>query len=84
MYLLAPFILQSFKKIIRANPELWVVIFLGTPFSGPKWPICPEQIFLVQAIISFIYLLSLLTVQNLKKFLQQIQRYGPLAPNNFF
>ena len=41
MYLLAPFIMQYFKKILRADPELWDV-----PFSGPKLPICPEQIFL--------------------------------------
>ena len=46
------------------------------PFLGPKWPICPEQFFLVQTIIiTFIYLLALFIVQNLKKFLQQIQSY---------
>ena len=31
MYLLAPFILQNLKKIIRANPELW-----GCAIFGPK------------------------------------------------
>ena len=40
MYLLAPFILQNFKKILRANPEL-----RDMSFSGPQWPICPEQNF---------------------------------------
>ena len=46
------------------------------PFSGPKWPISPKQFFLVQAIIiTFIYLLTLFTVQNLKKSLEQIQSY---------
>ena len=40
MYLLAPFILQNFKRILRADPELSDV-----PFSDPKWPICPEKIF---------------------------------------
>ena len=40
MYLLAPFILQIFLKILTADPELWDV-----PFSGSKWPICPEQFF---------------------------------------
>ena len=40
MYLLAPFILQNFKKILRANPELEDV-----PFSEPKWPIRQEQTF---------------------------------------
>ena len=38
MYLSAPFILQNFKKILRADSELW-----GCIISGPKWPICPEQ-----------------------------------------
>ena len=37
---LALFILQNFKKILRADPELWDV-----PFSSPKWSIWPEQIF---------------------------------------
>ena len=60
MYLLAPFILQNLKKIIRADPELWDV-----PFLGPKLPICPEQIFWVQTIIiTFIYLLALFIAQN--------------------
>ena len=40
MYLLAPFILQNIKKILRTYPELRDV-----PFWGPKWPICPEPIF---------------------------------------
>ena len=46
-------------------------------FSGPKYPIYPQQSFLAQAIIiTFIYLLALFIVQNLKKFLQRIQSYG--------
>ena len=60
------------------------------PFSDPKWPICPEQIFLVQtSIITFIYLLALFIVQNFKKkTIQRIQSYKDvqfLGPNeNFF
>ena len=46
------------------------------PFSGAKWPICPKQKRFVQTIIiTFIYLLALLIVQNLKKIIQQIQSY---------
>ena len=30
--------LQNFKKILRADPELW-----GCAQVGPKWPICPAQ-----------------------------------------
>ena len=38
------------------------------PFLGPKWYICPEQFFfLVQNIITFIYLLALFIVRILKK-----------------
>ena len=68
MYLLAPFILQNFyKKMLELIRE---------PFLGPKQPICPEQNFLVQTIvITFIYLLAIFIVQNLKKFLQRIQNY---------
>ena len=90
MYLLAPFILQNLKKFLELTQS-----YDHVPFSGPKWPICHEQIFLVQTIIiTFIYLLALFIVQNLKKFLQRIQSYEdaqflgpkwPISPNeNFF
>ena len=63
MFLLAPFILQSFKTILRADPELSGCVIFGT-----KWPSCPDQTFLVQTIIiTFIYLLALFIVQNLQK-----------------
>ena len=88
MYLLAPFIMQNFKKIIRADPDLWrCAIF------GPKMTICHEKNFLVQTIITFIYLLAFFIVQNLKKLLQRIQSYedapflGPkwsICPKQFF
>ena len=35
--------------------------------SGPKWPICAEQFFLVQIVIAFMYLLALFIVQNFKE-----------------
>ena len=56
MYPLSPFILQNLKIIHRADSELW--------------PICPEQSFLIQtSIITFIYFLALLVMQNLQKIL---------------
>ena len=61
--LLAPFILQNFKKILRAYPELWGCAIFG-PFSSQT------------TIITFIYLLALFTVKNLLKFLQQVQSYN--------
>ena len=63
------------------------------PFSSPKWPICPERKFLVQTIITFIYLLALFITENSKKFLQQIQSYEhvpflgpkwPICPKQIF
>ena len=84
----------SFCKILKKFLGL-IQSYEDVPFSGPKWPICPEQNFLVQTIIiTFIYLLALFIVQNLKKFLQRIQSYEdaqflgpkwPISPNdNFF
>ena len=45
-------------------------------FRAQNGPFVLNKIFLVQTIIiTFIYLLALFIVQNLKKFLQQIQSY---------
>ena len=40
IYLLAPFIVQSFKKILPADPQLEDMQFLR-----PKWPISLNKIF---------------------------------------
>ena len=63
-------------------------------FRAQNGPLVLNKIFLVQTIvITFIYLLALFTVQNFKKFLQQIRvmrmhhfwtQNGPFAPNSFF
>ena len=63
-------------------------------FRAQNGPFALNKIFLVQIIIiTFIYLLALFTVQNLKKFLQWIQSYedvpflGPkwsICPRFFF
>ena len=63
-------------------------------FRAQNGPFVLNKIFLVQTIIiTFIYLLALFIVQNLKKFLQQIQSYedvpflGPkwsICPKQFF
>ena len=37
MYLLAPFILQNFKKILRANPELWGCAIFGPKMAHLSW-----------------------------------------------
>ena len=73
MYLLASLIMQNFyKKVLQLIQSYKDVRY----FLGPKQPIYPEQILLVQTIvITFIYLLELFIVQNFKKFLQRIQNY---------
>ena len=38
MYLLTPFILQIFKKILE-----WIQSYEDAPFLGPKGSICPKQ-----------------------------------------
>ena len=81
---------KSFKKFLEL-----IQSYEDVPFSASKWPICPEQIFLVQAIIiTLIYLLGLFIVQNLNKFLRPIQSCEnvqflglkwPISPDeNFF
>ena len=63
----------SFCKVLKEFLEL-IQSYQDGPFLDVKWPICPEQIFLVKAIIiTFIYMLAYFFVQNLRKFLQPIQ-----------
>ena len=67
IYLLVTFILQNFKKILRANPELW-----GCAIFGHKITLFVlNKVFLVQTItITFIfYLWALFIGQNFKKIL---------------
>ena len=56
----------SFCKILKEFLEL-IQSYQDVPFLGQKWPTCPEQFFLVQTIITFIYLLAVFIVQNLQK-----------------
>ena len=37
VYLLAPFILQNFKKILRADPELWGCAIFGPKMAHLSW-----------------------------------------------
>ena len=67
IYLLAPFILQNFKKILNANPDFRFMRMCH--FRAENTLICPEQNFLVENIITFIYLPTLFIGQNLKKIL---------------
>ena len=70
MYLLAPCILQNFKNFLRSR------VMRMCHFWAQNSPLVMNNIFLLQTIIiTFIYLLALFIVQNLKKFLMQIQSY---------
>ena len=66
---LTHFILQNFKRIVRADPEL-----LGCAIFGQKnGPFALSKFFLIQAIfITFIYLLALFIVQNLEKVVRML------------
>ena len=68
IYLLALFIVQSFKKILREDPGEDV------PLLDPKWSICPKQDFFWKKIISSTHW-PLSWCKILKKFLQLIQSY---------
>ena len=54
IYLLAPFIVQNFKKILPADPELW-----GCAIFGPKMTHFPKLQFfsenLLMSLVSFIH-----------------------------
>ena len=90
IYLLALFIVQNLKKFLQR-----IQSYEDVPFLGPKWSICPKQIFFGKLLISLsstYYPLSLCKL--LKTFFQQIQSYEdvqfldpkwPISSNeNFF
>ena len=65
IYLLALFIVQNLKKFLQR-----IQSYEDVPFLGPKWSICPKQIFFWKIInIILIYLLAPFIVQNFKKIL---------------
>ena len=70
MYLLAPFILKYFQKILRADPELW-----GYVIFEPK--MTPEQIFFGTNHYYYLHLpiAPFHCAKFKKKMLQQIQSY---------
>ena len=55
---------KFFKKVLEP-----IQSYEDVPFLGPKWPVYHKHFFLVQTIITFVYLLTLFIVQNLKKIL---------------
>ena len=84
MYLLAPFIVQNFKKFLRAAPGLW-----GCTISGPKIAhLLQTRIFWKKSLILFsstYWPLSLCKI--FKNFLQWMQSYEDmsfLGPNGSF
>ena len=76
MYLLAPFIVQNFKKFLRAAPGLW-----GCTISGPKIAhLLQTRIFWKKSLILFsstYWPLSLCKI--FKNFLQWMQSYEDMS-----
>ena len=73
MYLLAPFIMPNLLKESQSYED-------KHHFRDQNGPFVLNKNFLVQTIvITFIYLLALFIVQNLKKILQWIQNYDDAA-----
>ena len=66
MFLLAPFILQNFKKILRADRSR---VMRMCHFWAQNGSFVMNKFFWVQTVITFIFLLALFIVQNLKKIL---------------
>ena len=90
MYLLAPFILQNFKKILRADPELWGCAIFGRKIAYLSW----TTFFWYKPLLS---LSSTYWPFSLCKILKNSYsgsrimtmhhfwtQNGPFAPNNFF
>ena len=66
MYLLAPFILQNFRGILWAHPELSGCAIFSHKMVHLSW----TNFFLAQTIIiTFIYLFAIFVVQNLQQIL---------------
>ena len=88
MHLLASFILQNFKKILRANPKLWCVIF------GPKIAHLPwtKVLWHKPLLLSSTYCpFSLCKIKKNFYSRSKVMRMhhfwaqnGPFASNNFF
>ena len=75
-YLLATFILQNFKNILRADPEL-----SGCAIFGPKMAhLSYTKLFWYKPLLLLSFILwSFSLCKILKKFLQRMQSYWPLS-----
>ena len=63
MYLLAPFIVQNFKKILRADPKLWGrTIFMPKTARLPGKRIFSENLLL--NLVTFIYVYLYAKIQS--------------------
>ena len=74
MYLLVPFILQNFKKILRANQELWQCAIFKPKMAHLFW----KFFFGTDHHHYFHLSIGPFIVQNLKKLLQRLQSYEHL------
>ena len=71
IYLLVLFIVQNLRKFLQE-----IQSHEDAPFLGPKWSICPKQIFFGKLLISFSSTYQpFLLWKIFKKFFQRIQSY---------
>ena len=69
MYLMAPFIMQNFQNIVRAEPELWWTDDVSSLVL--EWPNFPEWAFFLDTLLyNFDVPFGLLVAQNLQKILR--------------
>ena len=74
IYLLAPFTVQNFKKILPSNPELW-----GCTIFGQKWPISLNENFFRRPVNKPCFFHSCLyTCQNSKSDINLLVEYWRL------
>ena len=90
MYLLAPFILQNFKKILMIDPELWRCAIFGPKMAHLSW----TKLFWYKPLLllsSTYWPFSLCKIFKNSYCESRVMRMhhfwaqnGPFAPNNFF
>ena len=90
MYLLAPFILQNFKKILRADPELWGCAIFGPKMAHLSWTkfFWYKPLLLLSSTYWPFSLCKIFKNSYCESRVMRMHHFwaqnGPFAPNNFF
>ena len=90
MYLLAPFILQNFKKTLKVDPELWGCAIFGPKMAHLSWTNyfwCKPLLLLSSTYWPFSLCKILKSSYNGSRIITMHHFWdqsGPFAPNKFF